>query len=109
MLVRSRRHDDATRVASMLELTKSTNAIEKKDQHNKYNQDSRHAKEHHIDDTHDDKHRITEAIQNHHDLEIEEEKVSCSECIEFSLKKKFWIQWKIIERQKWDIETQTLL
>ena len=89
MFVRSRRHDDATRVASMLELTRSTDAIEKEDQHNKYNQNFRHAKEHHIDDTHDDRHRITEAIQDRHDLRIEEEEVSCSECIEFSLKKKF--------------------
>ena len=89
MFVRSRRHDDATRIVNMLELTKSTDAIEKRDQHNKYDQNSKHAKEHHIDDTHDDRHNITEAIQNRHDLEIEKEEVSCSECIEFSLKKKF--------------------
>ena len=105
MLVRSRRHDDATRVANILELKKSTDAIKKKDQHNKYNQDSRHAKRHYIDNTHDDRHRITEAIQDRYDFEIEEEEVSCSECIEFSLKKKFWIEWKIIERQKVNIET----
>ena len=89
MLVRSRRHDDATRVASMLELTKFTNAIEKKNQHNKYNQDSKHAKEHHIDDMHDNRHRIIEAIQNRHDLKIEKKEMNCSECIKFSLKKKF--------------------
>ena len=88
MLVRSRRHDDATRVASMLELTRSTNAIEKKNQHNKYNHNFKHAKEHHIDDTHNNKHRIIEAIQNRHDLKIEEKEMSYSECIKFSLKKK---------------------
>ena len=98
MFVRSRRHDDATRVANMLELTKSTNAIEKKNQHNKYNQNSSHAKEHHIDDTHDDRYRIIEAIQNCHDLKIEEEEVSCFVRIEFSLKKKFLVEWKIIKR-----------
>ena len=89
MLVRSQRHDDATRATSMLELTRSINAIEKRNQHNKYDQDSKHAKKHHIDNTHDDKHNIIEAIQDRHDLRIEEEEVSCSECIEFSLKKKF--------------------
>ena len=73
----------------MLELTKSTNAIEKKDQYNKYNQDSKHAKEHYIDDAYDNRHRVIEAIQNRHDLKIEKEEVSYSECIEFSLKKKF--------------------
>ena len=92
MLVRSRRHDDATRVANMLELTRFTNAIEKRNQHNKYNQDFKHAKEHHIDDTHNDRHRITEAIQDRYDFEIEKKEVSCFECIKFSLKKKFWIE-----------------
>ena len=89
MLVRSRHHDDAIRVFSMLELTRSIDAIEKRNQHNKYNQDFKHAKEHHIDDTHDNRHRITSAIQNRHDFKIKEEEVSCSECVEFSLKKKF--------------------
>ena len=79
----------------MLELTKSINAIEKRNQHNKYNQNSRHAKEHHIDDTHNDRYRIIEAIQNRHDLKIEEEEISYSECIKFSLKKKFRVEWKI--------------
>ena len=90
--MRSRDHDDAIHIASMLELTKSTNAIEKKNQQNKYNQDFKHAKEHYIDDTHNNKHRITEAIQDRHDLKIEEKEVSCFECIEFSLKKKFWVE-----------------
>ena len=98
MLVWSRRHDDATRVISMLELTRFTNTIEKRNQYNKYNQNSKHVKEHHIDDTHDDKHRIIEATQNRHDLRIEKEKVSCSVYIEFSLKKKFWVEWKITKR-----------
>ena len=93
----------------MLELKRSINAIKKKDQHNKYNQNFRHTKRHYIDDTHDDKHRVTEAIQDRYDFEIEKEEVSCSECIEFSLKKKFWDEWKIIERQKENIETQTFL
>ena len=90
-------------------MTRSIDAIEQKNQFNKYNQNFKHAKEHHIDDTYDDRHRITKAIQNRHDLKIEKEEVSCSECIEFSLKKKFWVEWKITERQKWDIEAQTLL
>ena len=109
MLVRSRRHDDTTRVVNMLELTRSIDVIKKRDQHNKYNQNFKHAKKHYIDDTHDDKHRIIEVIQNRHDLEIEKEEVSCFECIEFSLKEKFWVEWKIVERQKENIETQTLL
>ena len=89
MFVRSRRHDDTIRIASMLELTRSTNTIKKRDQYNRYNQDFKHEKEHYVDDTYDDKHRITEAIQIYHDLETEEKEVNCSECIEFSLKKKF--------------------
>ena len=70
---------------------------------------SRFVDEYHIDDTYDDRHRITEAIQDRHDLKIKEKEVNCSEYIEFSLKKKYWVEWKIIRRQKWDIETQTLL
>ena len=89
MLVRSRRHDNTTRVANMLELTRSTDAIEKRNQHNKYNQNSRHAKKHYIDDTHDDRHRIIEAIENRRDLEMKKKLLSCFECIEFSLKNKF--------------------
>ena len=88
MFVRSRRHDDTTRVANMLELKKFTNAIKKRDQHNKYNQNFKHTKRHYIDDTHDDRHRVIEAIQNRYDFEIKEKEVSCSKCIEFSLKKK---------------------
>ena len=42
-----------------------------------------------IDDMYNDRHRIVKAIQNRHDLEIEEKELICSECIEFSLKKKF--------------------
>ena len=89
MFVRSKRHNDTKRVVSMLELIRFTSAIKKKNQHNKHIQNAKHTKRHHIDDTYDDKHRIIEAIQNLHDLEIEEEEVSCSKCIEFSLKKKF--------------------
>ena len=83
MLVQSKRYNDTTRIASMLELMKFTNTIEKRNQHNKYNQDFKHAKEYHIDDTYDDKHRIIETIQDRHDLEIEREKVNCFKCIEF--------------------------
>ena len=54
----------------MLELTRFTNTIKKKNQHNTYNQDFRHAKKDHVDDTHDDRYRIIEAIQDRHDYTV---------------------------------------
>ena len=109
MLVRTKRHDDATRASIMLKLKKSTNALEKKDQHYEYIEDSEHARENHVDAAHDIEHEAIEAIQDHCRLEIEKEEMNCFEHIEFSLKKKFWIEWKITERQKENIETQTSL